>query len=142
MTSDFQVGQAASDFTTQAYVVKYLIRVGRQVKYAPKTSDVICECSLGQIPIIKPKTPLALNAFSFSFAKSLNYKVCRQNSPINSYIHERWKNSSHLAKKLGLIGVCKSSFTQYSTTAVLVINLTLIFIEQLLHHKPRQSSSQ
>ena len=92
--------------------------------------------------IIKPKTPLALNAFSFSFAKSLNYKVCRQNSPINSYIHERWKNSSHLAKKLGLIGVCKSSFTQYSTTAVLVINLTLIFIEQLLHHKPRQSSSQ
>ena len=40
-----QVGQAASDFTTQAYVVKYLIRVGRQVKNAPKISDVICECS-------------------------------------------------------------------------------------------------
>ena len=49
-TSDFQVGrqvgQAESDFTKQAYVVKYLIRVGRQVKNAPKTSDVICECSL------------------------------------------------------------------------------------------------
>ena len=35
MTLDFQVGrqvgQAASDFTTQTYVVKYLIRVGKQV---------------------------------------------------------------------------------------------------------------
>ena len=35
MTSDFwvgtQVGQATSDFTKQAYVVKYLIRVGTQV---------------------------------------------------------------------------------------------------------------
>ena len=32
MTSDFQVGkvgQAASDFTKQTYVVKYLIRVGK-----------------------------------------------------------------------------------------------------------------
>ena len=28
------------------------------------------------------------------------------------------------------------------STALLVINLTLIFIEQLLRHKPRQSSSQ
>ena len=40
MTSDFQVGtqvgQAASDFTKYAYVVKYLIRVGRQVKNAQK----------------------------------------------------------------------------------------------------------
>ena len=48
MTSDFQVGrylgQAASGFTKQAYVVKYLIRVGRQVKNTQKTSDVICEC--------------------------------------------------------------------------------------------------
>ena len=31
-----QVGQAASDFTKYAYVVKYLIRVGRQVKNAQK----------------------------------------------------------------------------------------------------------
>ena len=29
MTSDFRVGQAASDFTKQAYVVNHLIRVGR-----------------------------------------------------------------------------------------------------------------
>ena len=65
--------------------------------------------------LIKAKTPLALKAFSFSFAKSINCKVCRQNPPINNNIHERWKNSSHLAKKLGLIGVCKSSFAQYST---------------------------
>ena len=48
MTSDFQVGrylgQAASGFTKQAFVVKYLIRVGTQVKNTPKPSDV-CECS-------------------------------------------------------------------------------------------------
>ena len=47
MTSDFyvgkKVGQAASDFTKQAYVVKYLIRVGRQVKNTQKTSDILCE---------------------------------------------------------------------------------------------------
>ena len=46
MTSDFQVGirqvgQAPSDFTKLAYVVKYLIREGRQVKNALKTSDVL-----------------------------------------------------------------------------------------------------
>ena len=50
MKSDFevsrQVGQALSDFTKRAYVVKYLIWVGRQVKNTPKTSDVIWECSL------------------------------------------------------------------------------------------------
>ena len=40
-----QVGQATSDFTKQAYVVKYLIWVGRQVKNTPQKSDVICECS-------------------------------------------------------------------------------------------------
>ena len=40
-----QVGQAASDFTKQAYVVKCLMRVGRQVKNISKPSDVICECS-------------------------------------------------------------------------------------------------
>ena len=33
-----QVGQAACDFTKQAYVVKYLIRIGRQVKNIEKTS--------------------------------------------------------------------------------------------------------
>ena len=53
MTSDLQVGrqvgQAPSDFTKQAYVVKYLIKVGRQVKNAPKAFDVICECSLTQV---------------------------------------------------------------------------------------------
>ena len=32
MASDFKVGQAASDFTKYAYVVKYLIRVGMQVR--------------------------------------------------------------------------------------------------------------
>ena len=51
MTSDFwvgrQVGQAASDFTKQAYVVKYLIRVNRQVRNTQKTFDGICEYSLG-----------------------------------------------------------------------------------------------
>ena len=31
-----QVGQAPSDFSKQAYVVKYLIRVGRQVKNVQK----------------------------------------------------------------------------------------------------------
>ena len=45
MTSDFwvdtQVGHGASDCTKQAYVVKYLIRVGRQVKNTLKISDVI-----------------------------------------------------------------------------------------------------
>ena len=41
MTSDFQVGQAASDFNKQANVVKYLIRVVTQVKNAQKTSDVL-----------------------------------------------------------------------------------------------------
>ena len=50
MTSDFQlgkqVGHAASDFIKQTYVVKYLIRVGKQVKNAPKTSDIVCEGSL------------------------------------------------------------------------------------------------
>ena len=40
-----QVSRAVSDFTKQAYVVKNLIRVGRQVKNTPKPSDVICECS-------------------------------------------------------------------------------------------------
>ena len=49
MTSKFQigrqVGQVASDFTKVAFVVKYLIRVGRQVKNTQKPSDVICECS-------------------------------------------------------------------------------------------------
>ena len=36
MTSDF-LGQATSDFTKQAYVLKYLIMVGRQVdKKNPK----------------------------------------------------------------------------------------------------------
>ena len=48
MMSDFQVGkqvgQAASDFTMQAYVVKYLIRVGRQV--GQQYLKNICECSL------------------------------------------------------------------------------------------------
>ena len=51
-----QVGQAASDFTKQTYVVKYLIRVGRQVKNTPKPSDAIFEYS----PLCKTsyRTPL------------------------------------------------------------------------------------
>ena len=44
-----QVGQAASDFTKQAYVVNHLIRVGRQVKNTQKTSDVIYESSLSNL---------------------------------------------------------------------------------------------
>ena len=48
MTSDFQVGQVASDFTNQAYVVKYLNRVVRQVKKHLTSSDVICECTLSK----------------------------------------------------------------------------------------------
>ena len=43
---DRQVGQATSDFTKQAYVVQHLMRVGKQVKNAQKTSDVIYERSL------------------------------------------------------------------------------------------------
>ena len=35
---DRQIGQAASDFTKQACLIKCLIRIGQ------KTSDVICEC--------------------------------------------------------------------------------------------------
>ena len=44
-----QVGQTASDFTKQAYVVKYLIRVGRQVKNTPNYFG------FGPIPKPKPK---------------------------------------------------------------------------------------
>ena len=40
-----QVDRAPSDFTKQACVVNYLIRVGRQIKNTQKTSDVIYDCS-------------------------------------------------------------------------------------------------
>ena len=46
---DRKAGQAASDFTKKAYVVKNLIRVGTQVGkeiHTPKTSDVVCGCFL------------------------------------------------------------------------------------------------
>ena len=53
MTSDFQVGQAASDFTKQAYVVKSLIRVSKDwlakkvtifntIVHLVKTSETFC----------------------------------------------------------------------------------------------------
>ena len=83
-----QVGQAASDFTKQAYVVNHLIRVGRQVKNTQKTSDVIYECSLFQnliLCLFKTKRyvtvqkwprwvaqwsqTLYLNDFAFDFTK-------------------------------------------------------------------------
>ena len=57
-----QVGQASSDFTKQAYVVKYLIRVGRS-KISPKTSDVICECSLLRIIVEREFQILTLMNF-------------------------------------------------------------------------------
>ena len=47
-----QVGQTESDFTKQAYVVKYLIRVGRQVKNAQKSFDVMCECSPRHVRVL------------------------------------------------------------------------------------------
>ena len=50
MTSDILVGRQVKLHLIllhmQAYVVKYLMRVGRQVKNFQKTSDVIYECSL------------------------------------------------------------------------------------------------
>ena len=50
MTSDFWVGRQVKPhlilLNKHTYVVKYLMRVGRQVKNARKTSDVIYECSL------------------------------------------------------------------------------------------------
>ena len=51
MTSELgrQVGQAASEFTKQACVVKNLIREVGRSKIPPKTSDVICECYLCNI---------------------------------------------------------------------------------------------
>ena len=41
-----QVGQAKSDFTTQAYLINHLIWVDRLVKIAPESSDAICGCPL------------------------------------------------------------------------------------------------
>ena len=82
MTSDFsgrQVGQAASDFTKYAYVIKHLIWVGREVKNAPKASDVIYECYLknlrdtfvGQWIYHVPIDRQTVGAFKIQFDKKI-----------------------------------------------------------------------
>ena len=68
-----QVGQATSDFTKQAYVVKYLIRVGRQVKNTQKTSDVICECSQSGLTTF-PKIFFILGSSDYLLSKSRKQK--------------------------------------------------------------------
>ena len=63
----------------KGYVVKYLIRVGRQVKNGPKTSDVICECSPRLSPLERSEFRTSTSGFRLRLMAFFRFAVAHKN---------------------------------------------------------------